>query len=108
MPSHYRIDATRTDLARAFRQRPLGPHSPDLQHIVNRMRWSPLAGRHVLVTRVPYREWVLGTLTGRRGEPPVIDDSQVFHTLEEAEWAVFKLRWQAITGEALVLDGEGS
>ena len=104
MPSHYPVDPERVDLARQFRERPLGPHSPDLQHIVNRMRWSPLAGRHVLVTRVPYREWVLATLTGRRGDGPVIDEKQVFHTLADAEWAVFKLRWQAITGRTLDID----
>ena len=104
MPSHYPIDPARTDLARQFRDRPFGPHSPDLQHIVNRMRWSPLAGRHVLVTRVPYREWVLATLTGVRGDAPVVDESRVFHSLEEAEWAVFRLRWQAITGQPLDIE----
>ena len=104
MPSHYPIDATRLDLARAFKAKPYGPHSPDLQHVVNRMRWSPLAGRHVLLTRVPYREWVLARLTGRRGEPPVVDESRVFHSLAEAEWAVFRLRWEAITGQPLAID----
>ena len=98
MPSHYRIDASRTDLVREFRERPFGPYSPDLQHVLNRMRWSPLAGRHVLVTRVPHQEWVLATLTGRRGDGPVVDESRVFHSLAEAEWAVFRLRWETLTG----------
>ena len=104
MPSHYPIDPTRIDLARQFRERPLGPHSPDLQHVVNRMRWSPLAGRHVLLTRVPYRQWVLATLTGRRGDPPQVDESQVFDSLEAAEWAVFRLRWETITGQPLPIE----
>ena len=42
MPSHYPVDPERTDLARQFRERPLGPHSPDLQHVVNRMRWGSI------------------------------------------------------------------
>ena len=104
MPSHYPVDPSRHDLVREFRERPFGPYSPDLQHVLNRMRWSPLAGRHVLVTRVPYREWVLATLTGRRGEPPVLDESRVFHSLPEAERAVFELRWEAITGQPAAAD----
>jgi hypothetical protein len=27
-----------------------------------------------------------------------------FTSYEEAEWAVFKLRWQALTGRELILD----
>ena len=104
MPSHFRIDPARTDLVREFRDRPFGPYSPDLQHVLNRMRWSPLGGRHVLVTRVPYREWALATLTGRRGDAPVVDETRVFESLAEAEWAVFRLRWEALTGHPPALD----
>jgi len=32
---------------------------------------------------------------------PTIEDNRVFHSLEEAEWAVFKLRWEAAGGPPL-------
>ena len=104
MPSHYPVDPTRTDLARAFRARPFGPHGPELQRIVTRMRWCEVVGRHVLVTRIPHREWVLGRLSGKRGADVELLEDQVFTSRAEAEWAVFKLRWQAVTGETLDID----
>ena len=104
MPSHYRVDSTRIDLAREFKARPFGPHGAELARVVTRMRWCEVAGRHVLVTRVPHREWVLGRLSGRRGADLELLEDQVFTSRADAEWVVFKLRWQAITGETLDID----
>jgi hypothetical protein len=95
------IDPRRTDLAAEFKARPFGPHSPDLQHVLNLMRATPLAGRHVLVVVKRKREWALGTLSGERGRPVEILPGYRFTDPAEGEWAVFKLRWQALTGAAL-------
>ena len=104
MPSHYPVDPSRIDLAREFRANPFGPHRVELQRIVTRMRWCEVEGRHVLLTRVPHREWMLGRLSGRRGVDVEVLEDQVFTSRAEAEWTVFKLRWQAITGQALDID----
>ena len=104
MPSHYPIDPSRTDLAREFMANPMGPHSVALQRIVTRMRDTEAAGRYVLVTRVPYKEWVLAQLSGRRGVDLTLNEDQVFTSIEDAERAVFKLRWELITGDPLGLD----
>ena len=49
----YEIDPSRTDLVEEFRNNPDGPHSPELDLIVNRLRIIPLAERHVLVCTKP-------------------------------------------------------
>ncbi|MCY3570191.1 MAG: hypothetical protein F4038_12900 [Chloroflexi bacterium] len=104
MPSQYPIDPSRTDLAREFMGNPMGPHSAALQRIVTRMRDTEAAGRYVLVTRVPYQEWGLAQLSGQRGVDLTLLEDQVFTSLEDAERAVFKMRWESITGTPLVLD----
>ena len=104
MPSQYPIDPTRTDLAREFMANPMGPHSAALQRIVPRMRDTETAGRYVLVTRVPYKEWVLAQLSGQRGVDITLNEDQVFTSIEDGERAVFKLRWELITGTPLELD----
>ena len=90
----YPVDPARTDLAREFRDNVRGPHGEDLRRVLHRMRSGPLAGKYVLVVRRPGREWVLGQLGPRRGDPVRIHEDQVFHSLDDAEWAVFKRRWQ--------------
>ena len=106
MPSQYPIDPSRTDLAREFMANPMGPHSAALQRIVTRMRdTEPAAGRYVLVTRDP----VPGMGPGRSFQASAASivtllEDQVFTSLEDAERAVFKMRWERITGVPLVLD----
>ena len=104
MPSHYPIDPSRTDLAREFMANPMGPHSAALQRIVTRMRDTDDAGRYALVTRVAYKEWVLAQLSGQRGVDLTLNEDQVFTSIEDGERAVFKLRWELITGAPLELD----
>ena len=88
-------------LARAYRDRPEGPHSPDLLRLLNRLRWEATDDRHVLVCLERHRRWVLGKLTGRRGAPVRLLEDQVFTSRREAEWAVFRKRWKKLTGHDL-------
>jgi hypothetical protein len=84
-----------------FRNRPIGPHSPQLQRVLNTLRGGVLAGRYVLICTKPYREWVLALHPGRRGKRFEILDGHRFSSREEAEWAVFRLRWKEHTGQDL-------
>ncbi len=104
MPSQYPIDPSRTDLAHEFMANPMGPHSAALQRIVARMHDGEIPGRYALVVSVPYQEWVLAKISGQRGVDLTLIEDQVFTSVEDAERAVFGLRWEEITGEPLVLD----
>ncbi|MBM3489875.1 MAG: hypothetical protein FJX68_05400 [Alphaproteobacteria bacterium] len=99
----FRIDPNRVDLAREYKARPFGVHSGDLQMVLNLMRALPVEGHHVLVMSKPHREWTLAVMGGRPPRPR-LQPSQVFTSLEAAEWHVFKLRWQMLTGQPLQLD----
>ncbi len=83
-----------------FRQTPVGHHSPGLQRILNLFRGEAMAGKYVLVCTKPHQEWMLGQLTGVRGER-IRMTNHVFTSLAEAEWYVFKQRWKRHTGEDL-------
>ena len=78
-------------------------HSPGLQRVLNVMRGGPGEGKYVLVVDEPFRCWSLGRMPGKRGEPVEVVLGHQSHSLKEAEWAVFKLRWQEHTGEPLSL-----
>jgi hypothetical protein len=96
----YKIQPDDRQFVEEFRKNPIGKHSPGLQRVVNLFRGAPMAGKHVLICRKPHSEWVLGQLTGNRGDP-IQMTNQVFHAIEEAEWYVFKVRWKHYTGEEL-------
>ena len=55
----------------------------------------------MLVCTKPFREWTLARHPGERGRPIEFLREQRFTSLEEAEWAVFRPRWKAHTGEDL-------
>ncbi len=97
----FKIDPTARHLAREFRETPRGPHSPDLQCVINLMRGVPIAGKHVVVLDKATGRYVVAQMTGRRGEPVVRHEEQSFATLDEAEWFIFRTRWHAHTGEML-------
>ena len=104
MPTYeaiYEIGPGDRELAARFMARPLGPHSPDLLRLLNRLRWGPMAGKYVLVCTKRHREWVLGQLGEKRGDPVRLLSDHVFHARAEAERAVFKVRWKQVTGEDL-------
>lgn len=101
---HQAIDPERVDLAREFCRNPWGPHSAELQRILNVMRAAPVAGKHVILMSGPYRRWAVARLTGVRGEPAENIEGLSFDNPEDAERAVFRLRWKAHTGQRLDLD----
>jgi hypothetical protein len=57
----FEIDPRRTDLALEFKRRPFGPHSPELQAVLDVLR-GPLHWRNfLLVCTRPHAEWRLAT-----------------------------------------------
>jgi len=98
------IDPDRVDLAQAFKRNPWGPHGAELQRILNVMRACPVAGKHIILMTGPYTRWTVARLTGVRGEPAEIIDGLSFDNPEDAEWAVFKLRWEEHAKRPLNLD----
>ena len=99
--SVYRIDPARTDLAREFMGNVRGPHGEELRRVLHRMRTTPLRGRYCAIVREPYESWMIGRLSGVRGEPPEVLEDRVFTDLDEVEREVFRLRWQQLTGKEL-------
>jgi len=97
----FRIDPSHRDLATEFKANPFGPHSGELQRILNLMRSQPLPGRYVLVTLVPHRRWALGRLGPARSGRVTLVEGVRYDSPEEAEWDIFKRRWQELTGEPL-------
>ena len=100
----FTIDPRRTDLALEFKRRPFGPHSPELQAVLNVLRSS----RHcqnlllVCVKPQPHEEWVLAEKQPD-GLPPRLFSDPIFTSLEDAEWHAFRMRWEAVTGERLTV-----
>lgn len=96
----FTIDPRRTDLALEFKRRPFGPHSPELQAVLNVLRSSRHCQNLLLVCTQPHTEWVLAEKQPD-GLPPRLFSDPVFSSLEEAEWHAFRLRWEAVTGKTL-------
>ena len=98
----YKIDPRRDrEVVDEFRQNPIGHHSPNLQRVLNTLRGGPLEGKLVLVCTKPFEEWALARHPGERGKPIEVLQEHRFTSREEAEWAVFRLRWKEHTGEDL-------
>lgn len=90
-------------MAHEFRAQPHGRHSAELQRVLNRMRAEPFPGRYVLVQEVrglPYRLARLGSTPA----DPLSYTGDTFARLEDAEWAVFKLRWRSLFGHDLAVE----
>jgi hypothetical protein len=100
----YKVDpATDRQYIEEFRRRPIGHHSPGLMRLLTVMRQDPSGRQVILVCRKPFREWVLGEMPAQREDPIAIESGPVFTSREEAEWEVFRRRWQKLTGEAINL-----
>jgi hypothetical protein len=99
----FEFDPSRTDLAREYKAKPFGEHSPDLQYLLNLMRKPGERPYYLLVATEPSRRWTLAVKTPGTLEPPRLTNT-VFTSLEAAEWAVFKLRWKALGGAELEPD----
>jgi hypothetical protein len=100
--SIYRIDPIRDfPLAQEFHGNPIGHHSANLQRVLNVLRGGPLNGKYVLVCTIPHKNWQLATLSGERGKPVNLLPNTFFGDLKQAEWDIFRRRWEAHTGEIL-------
>jgi hypothetical protein len=88
-------------LADEFRRQPIGHHSPALERLLDRLRAGGTRGKYCLVCIVPHRHWQLARLSGERGVPPVPVPGCDYHTIEDAEWDVFRRRWEEEGGEPL-------
>jgi branched-chain amino acid transport system permease protein len=91
-------------LAAEFRKTPLGHHSPQLQRLLRQFRTLPVPGKHALLRVDHQRAWVLVEFNGRKGEPLKVHSDRVYTDWNEAEWAVFKLRWKQFFGVDLPED----
>ncbi|HEX2437358.1 MAG TPA: hypothetical protein VHT71_03540 [Methylomirabilota bacterium] len=96
----FAIDPGRLDLVREFRERPFGPHSPELQAVLNVLRAARHCQNLLLVCTRPHREWILAEKQPG-GLPPRLLTDRVFASLQEAEWHAFRVRWEAVTGQPL-------
>lgn len=83
-----------------FRRKPVGQHSPFLQRRLNEMRGEPVEGKYVLLCTKPHREWVLAQMNGRK-QPLTVHWNRVFHDLNEAEYEIFRLRWERHFGKVI-------
>ena len=101
MPSVYKVRPEDSIYAEEFRQNPIGHHSPGLNRILTLFRGEPVEGKHVLICKMPHREWLLGQLSGERGKPVTVIRDEVIRSQSAAEWEVFKRRWKRHTGEDL-------
>jgi hypothetical protein len=99
----YELDPKRLDLAEEFKARPYGEHSPDLQYLLNLMRKPRAEPFHMLVVSAAGERWTLALMPPGNEGPPQLTNT-VFASLEAAEWHVFKLRWQALSGQELPID----
>ncbi|MES1152475.1 MAG: hypothetical protein ABUL54_11300 [Dongia sp.] len=94
----YRIDPTRADLAREFKERPMGAHSAELEKVLLIMRWGVVRGKSLIICTKPEREWRLGKMGPRRGTP-VSEYGPTYTRHNDAVWACFRARWKEATGQ---------
>ena len=93
-------DAARTarerELVRRLRAAPMGPYDAEMQALLLPLRNVAAAGKHALM-RLPGREaWTLVELGGRGRPVRIVGDC--WTSRADAEWAVFRARWQALRG----------
>lgn len=87
-----RVDPARRDaLIDEYRAAPLGPHSPEMQKVLQRLRWGGVMGKPAVVVTVPYREWGIAIVPTERGEAIVVEDER-FDDIVAALCAVFRRR----------------
>jgi hypothetical protein len=93
-----RIDPLDLAPVREFFAGPIGHHSAALEAILSILRAGPVEGKYCLITIEPHAAWVVARMSGVRGIPPVPEKDPVFHSIEDAERHIFRLRWEAETG----------
>lgn len=87
----FKPTSDRLDLAAEFKSKPYGHHSPELEAALDQLRMANPEGKFILLCTRPGHEWTVARLTG---DPPraELHTDLVFESLEQAEWAVFRLR----------------
>lgn len=81
-------------LVAEFHQHPFGRHSADLQELLNRFRGEPILGKPFLYMVEQHRRWALAHFSASLPLTYSVDFETIFDTIEAAEWAVFRRRWQ--------------
>ena len=76
------------------KHRPVGQHSLALQRLLNYFRKEPLADKYAVMTVVPFEQYRVVALSGRRGTPPREVDDHVYDSLDAAHHAIFMRRVQ--------------
>jgi len=104
----YRWDGNRQDLALEYRRMIRGPFGLEVQKILDRMRSTPLRGRLILLVLEPFQLWGLARLSGERGVPPVRVEGVTYASMAEAEWDIFKRRWEDLTGVPVTVGEESA
>ena len=101
------LDVDPRDLApcEEYFENPLGPHSPSLQRLLTIMRADTVDDAHVIV-EVDDGGYGLGCVSDRRGDPVRVYEGVHFETYADAQRAMFKLRWEMLTGQTLPLGDE--
>jgi hypothetical protein len=57
----------------------------------------------VLVVAEPHKRYVLA-VKQPGGKPPIVLGNEVYGSAADAEWAVFKRRWEAAAGQPLAIE----
>ena len=67
-----KVDPAWIDLAREFRNKPFGGHTPALQELLAVMRTTPIEGRYFLFLSKPPTEWTLAKMSDTRPLKPIL------------------------------------
>ncbi len=84
-------------IAREYREKPYGRHSPALQALLTRMRQPGFSEEWLVVMIEPFKRYALARR--RAGQPPEVLENHVYERMEDCEWAVFSMRWKSLTGQ---------
>ena len=88
-----KIRALLTDeLIAEHEAKPLGPHSDDLQRVMNYFRRQPQPGKYILVATRPWQEYRIGALSGQRGKVVKILGDETFDSEEAGLHGIFLRR----------------
>ena len=93
--------ALRSRAGRGIPRPALRPHSEPLKRLLERFRGVAVAHKHVLVELSHYGPWQAARLGATRDDPVELIAGAVFDRIEDAEWFVFKARWEQHFGQAL-------
>ena len=90
------VSAEQAALIRRFRADPLAAPDAQLRAFLLPLRNLPAARKHALMRLPSQQAWTLVRLGGR--EAPVEIVGGRWQSRADAEWAVFRARWQVVHG----------